>query len=317
MNPYPKILISLVNWFKYDDTINCVKSIGELDYTNFEIAIVDNDSPNDSFAKLKEVLPSLHITKSLENDGYAAGHKINVDYATQNNFDAIWILNSDVKLRKNTLSELVEAWQANGNHLFGSVTLSQENPDIVDFGGGLHPSLCKNELSYNVYKGIDYSELPDASIREVQSLEGSSIFIPIEIIRKHGFMKTDFFMYGEETDYCLRLYKRGVKSYLVKTSVLTHKNASSFDNGKDFSWLTAYYRRRNFNRLVHEHFSIPHYKLFFENYNLIKTIIFLLQYVLRINKNKADYWTLIGTLHACICKKGKAINPNEIIIKNL
>lgn len=314
MNPTPKILISLVNWYKYDDTINCVKSIGDLDYLNYEIAIVDNDSPNDSYAKLKEALPNLYITRSNENNGYAAGHKINVDYAIKNNFDAIWILNSDVKLRKNTLSELVEAWQANGNHLFGSVTLSQENPDIVDFGGGLHPSLCKNELSYNVYKGIDYSELPDEEVREVQSLEGSSICIPIEIIRKHGFMKTDFFMYGEETDYCLRLYKQGVKSYLVKASVLTHKNASSFDNGKDFSWLTAYYRRRNYLRIMKEHFDYTNTQILNNKSTPIERLKFRLRCFLSKNyalEHKTSYFLLLANKHASKSIAGKTLHPEK------
>ncbi|MDD2636963.1 MAG: glycosyltransferase family 2 protein [Bacteroidales bacterium] len=317
MKTNPKILISLVNWLKYEDTINCVKSIYELEYTSFEIAIVDNDSPNDSYKKLTEALPDIRIIKSEENNGYAAGHKINVDYAIQNNFDAIWILNSDVKLRKNTLPELISAWLQNGDHLYGSVTLSEENPDIVDFGGGLHPDNCKHKLSYNIYKGENYSDLPKPNIREVQSLEGSSIFIPLEVITKYGFMKTDFFMYGEETDYCLRLRKNGIISYLAKNSIIKHENASSFKTtDKDIKWLISYYRRRNFMRIMKSHFMWSDSEIMNESGHLINRIKFILKYYFFTNfrqQNKVSYYLLKGSKHAVKQINGKVFKPEDYL----
>ena len=41
-----------------------------------------------------------------------------------------------------------------------------------------------------------------------------------KIIKKHGFMREDFFMYGEETDYCYRLKKLGISG---KTIILKIK----------------------------------------------------------------------------------------------
>ena len=50
-------------------------------------------------------------------------------------------------------------------------------------------------------------------------------------------------MYGEETDYCYRLKKLGIKSYVVPKSIVIHKGSESM-KGKHY--LEAYYRRRNF-----------------------------------------------------------------------
>ncbi|MDD3687273.1 MAG: glycosyltransferase family 2 protein [Bacteroidales bacterium] len=315
MNPSPKILISLVNWYKYDDTINCVRSIGELDYLNYEIVIVDNDSPNDSFTKLKEVLPSLHITKSLENNGYAAGHKINVDYAIKNNFDAIWILNSDVKLRKNTLSELVKAWQEKGNHLFGSVTLSQENPDIVDFGGGIDPTENSKEYIYNNFKGVSYESLPQPNIRSVQAVEGSSLFIPKDIIIKHGFMRLDFFMYAEECDYAHHLRKFRVNTYIVNSSVIIHNSASSFKLKTDIAWISEYYRTRNAMYFAKEYYhwsdeKIKSLKNIIKHYNLVYFFLKTLPYK---GKYRKLYWRLRGSRHALKGITGKFLDPNKYV----
>ena len=316
MKSTPKILISLVNWYKYDDTINCVKSIWGQDYRNFEISIVDNNSPNNSYEKLKEELPEIRIIKSAENNGYAAGHKINVDYALTNEFDAIWILNSDLVVKPQSLKELVKAWSLNGNHLYGSVTLSQENPDIVDFGGGITPITGKEEFEYNLYKNVAYKDLPNDEIREVQTVEGSSIFIPLDVIIRFGFMMTDFFMYAEETDYCYRLRKSGVKTFIVKKSVVKHDNAGSFKTIKDISWIISYYRRRNFMRFMKEHYGWSNKKILNLKDNWFARLKFKLKCFLLPGfkkQNLHSYWQMKASVHAVKNIKNKTLDPIKYI----
>lgn len=315
MKTNPKILISLVNWLKYEDTINCVKSIYEFEYTSFEIAIVDNNSPNDSYKNLTEALPDIRIINSKENNGYAAGHKINVDYAIENNFDAIWILNSDVKLRKNTLPELISAWQQNGDHLYGSVTLSEENPDIVDFGGGKNPNDNPTEYLYNQYKNQPYKNLPKQNCREVQSIEGSSFFIPLEIIKKHGFMNLDYFMYAEECDYSHRLRKLGVMSFIVSSSIILHNSASSFKLQNDISWIMDYYRTRNAMRFAMNHYNwskekVKSLKHTIKNPDIKYYFLSILPYK---GKYKNLYWRLRGSRDALNRIYGRTIDPNNYV----
>jgi GT2 family glycosyltransferase len=310
--PHPKILISLVNWYRYQDTIACIRSLKKLDYPNFTVSIVDNDSPNDSFEKLNKMFPELHIVKALKNDGYAAGHKINVEYAKAIGVQAVWILNSDLEVRPEALSELVNAWNTNGRNIYGSITLSSENPDIVDFGGGINPKENTRELVYNQYRGVLYSELPAEEIREVQTVEGSSIFIPMYILTEFGFMKRDFFMYAEETDYCYRLRMKGIKSFVVKKSIVVHKHGASFQSEtKDLSWIAAYYRRRNFMRFLIEHYGWTKKEILNKNYTTSERLKFKLK-CLNPKFKKANwkaYWLLKGTEHAVNGITGKTIDP--------
>ena len=218
-----KILISLVNWCRYNDTIRCVKELQALLCKGVSISVVDNASPNDSMEQLLNALSDVRVLKSETNLGYAAGHLLNVNYALDNDYDAVWILNSDVSLSNNSLSALVEAWCKYGDNIYGSITLSSENPDIVSYGGGVAPNDSIGEFIYNKYEGVPLKNLPSDCVREVQSVEGSSMFIPLSIIRKHGFMKTDFFMYAEETDFCYRMRNFGVKSFAVRDSIIGMK----------------------------------------------------------------------------------------------
>jgi GT2 family glycosyltransferase len=314
MNEATKILISLVNWCHYEDTINCVQALRNQDYRNYEISVVDNASPNNSLKRLKELLPDIHVLESSKNDGYAAGHQINVDYALRNNFDAVWILNSDVELRSNTLTALVEAFHDNSNALYGSVTLASEHPDVVDFGGGKNPNELNNEFSYNTYQGVLYEDLPEKLVRQIQSPEGSSILIPVKIIRKYGFIALDFFMYAEENDYALRLFQKGICSYIVRNSIIVHKNAASFQRNSIIKAIPAYYRRRNYIRLMKTHFGWSFWKSLTNSNSFSSIIKFMLRCILNPSykaQNMLEYYRQLGTLHGALGIKGKTIKPER------
>ena len=99
----PKVSVLVLNWFYYERTIHCVKSILDSDYDNFEVIIIDNDSQNDSVKELKKAFPNLRIIASQKNLGYAGGNNLGVKEAKKNNSKLIWILNNDTTVRENAL----------------------------------------------------------------------------------------------------------------------------------------------------------------------------------------------------------------------
>ncbi len=56
MNTFPSVLIVVLNWMKYEDTVNCVLSLQQLEYSNFTIYVVDNASENESFQVLNDTI---------------------------------------------------------------------------------------------------------------------------------------------------------------------------------------------------------------------------------------------------------------------
>ncbi len=66
----PRVAIIILNWNGWKDTIECLESLYQINYSNFDIIIVDNDSHDESLEKIRD---------------YASG-KINVisDYLTYN-----------------------------------------------------------------------------------------------------------------------------------------------------------------------------------------------------------------------------------------
>lgn len=311
-----KILISLVNWQRYEDTMQCIHGIEMLKGVDYTISIVDNASINDSVEELRKEFPTLRIIQSEENIGYAGGHSLNVEYAVNNNYDAVWILNSDISVQQNSLEALVHAWETYGDNVYGSITLEKDNPNVVDFGGGLSWKESPKEFMYNIYKGVLLCDLPQDVIREVQSVEGCSMLIPIDVIHRYGFMKTDFFLYGEENDYCFSLYKYGVKSYVVRDSVVVHSSGASFKQSIDISWIMSYYRRRNYLYLMMEYFGMSRWKVLTINDSLFSQLKFVVKYICDLNYrsvNKKNLWLLKATWHAFVCKRGMVLNPNNYL----
>ncbi len=296
-----KVLISVLNYNNFESTKKCVLSILDCSLKYVEIYIVDNNSPDNSHQKLKDLFKEIKVVKSNFNNGYAAGHKIAVSYAIENEFDFIWILNNDLIVRKESLQKLLLAYDSYGHGIYGSITLKSENPDVVNFGGGSTDDI-KEAFDYNAYEDYLLEEYyKKTSFRKVQSIEGSSMLIPLELIKEYGFMREDFFMYGEETDYCYRLKKLGISSFIVPESVVVHKGAESLKNSKH---LESYYRRRNLLYFEKEHYGVSILKNLSKRVGLTKVIKFFMKNLF-VNSDKNElYYLNIANIHALMRIKG-------------
>lgn len=282
-NTSPRILISILNWNNYSDTIKAVYSVLESDYKQFQIIIIDNASGNDSVLQLKKEFPKIQFIQSKKNNGYAAGHFISAQKAMNENFDALWILNNDLVVLPNTLSNFIEAFAHNPNAIYGSnVIQNNEN------------------LTYQ-NKEVDYAH-------------GASIFIPTWILKKYGFMRTDFFLYGEETEFCIRLkQKYNIPSIELANSKVLHQSGGSFKMDKKLNNVQIYYKTRNLVYLQIKYKQKSYTDIIKTYFN--GRMIFLKKIVtlpFQIVKTENDYITL-AIFHAFIKNLGKTIKPEKKI----
>jgi hypothetical protein len=50
---YPKVSVIILNWNGWEDTIECLESIYQIDYPNYDVVLVDNDSKDDSIQRIR------------------------------------------------------------------------------------------------------------------------------------------------------------------------------------------------------------------------------------------------------------------------
>ena len=115
MNKESLISIIILNYNAGDLLLDCVKSIFESNYKNFEIILVDNVSKDLSHKKCKEKFPDINLIENSENLGYCEGNNVGLQKV---NGKFIVVLNPDTIVDPNWLNELLKAYKKNGDGLY-------------------------------------------------------------------------------------------------------------------------------------------------------------------------------------------------------
>lgn len=109
-----RICFSVLHYQDFEVTRRCVDSLLALpcpDCAIADIVIVDNASPNGSYAQLINVYsnnPKVHLIYSEVNGGFAKGNNIAFDYIKEQQYDAGVFLNNDTEiLQQNFVEELL------------------------------------------------------------------------------------------------------------------------------------------------------------------------------------------------------------------
>lgn len=245
-----KLLVSIVNYNSYDDTLKVVSSILEdIDITEYQINffIVDNGSDKifqDSFIKNLNNYTKFSLKNSFgilknninyvfdsANNGFGAANNIVINFVRDNNYyDVIWLLNNDLELDKNCLSSL-ENYMRNDKYPILGSSIIEEN--IIVLG-------TDNMDSFKGY-GYPSSKKLSQDVFEVDAVVGTSMFLKRTFLKNLNFDE-NFFMYVEENDLCFRFKKLGIKSYIVKNSKVYHYSGKTFGDNQSLRW---YYKVRN------------------------------------------------------------------------
>ena len=195
---------------------------------SFELVAVDNDSPDCSAEVIRRIAPDATIVRTGRNGGYAAG--INAGVAAARPHTAILVLNSDVRLGRGCVGELLQAVRQPG--------IGIAVPRLVDAEGRVidsmrrEPSVARafGDAILGAQRAGRFSALGEVvsdrrSYEREQCTdwaEGSTQLISAECWRACGPWDESFFLYSEETEYNLRARDFGFAVRYVPTAKATH-----------------------------------------------------------------------------------------------
>lgn len=318
-NHNPAVLVSVLNWNAAENTIRTVRSVLSSTYQNFKVIVLDNNSKDDSASRILAAIPEIELLRLNCNQGYAAAHKKSVAKAITDDFELIWILNNDVIVSEKALANMVVAYLRNPKGIYGGLGLADDNSTIL-FAGGIELSksgIFDMKQPYNKFRGRPIKDftLKDLT-RQVGNVEGSNMLIPVNIIKKYGFIKTSFFLYGEETDYSIRLWlKHKIGSYLVANAWVCHAESSSFNLSDELKYVKLYYLTRNTEFVYRKYFKQPTPDQAASFMHLLK---FFLKHIFRVAPHKdeqyrANYYRRLAYLHVIFGIKGKFLAPEKFL----
>jgi GT2 family glycosyltransferase len=253
----PLVVISIVSWNTADLTLACVESVLALDYSNFRVVVIDNDSVDDSVPQIRRSFSGVTIIELAENRGFAVGHAATLELARELGAEAIWLVNSDARVEIDALSKLVDAWKTHGDALYGGLPVREQDGEItIDFPAKFLPPdamprawLRDTEIRFDEAWG-------SAPARKVGAVMGTTMLVPMRVVERHGWMDRRWFLYCEEIDYCYRLRAQGVESILVPQSRVRHLRGGSHLDRAAVGDCVAYYRARNEIALAQRHGAV-------------------------------------------------------------
>ncbi|ELC8398752.1 glycosyltransferase family 2 protein [Clostridium perfringens] len=233
-----KVGIVLVNYnganFQYD----CIKTIKNMKYKNYEIIIVDNGSKDDSIKIVRENFDDIVIIETCENNGVAKGNNIGIKEAIKRNCEYVLLLNNDTEVDSSMLTELVK--KANENTMVTCKMYYYEPNNMIWCAGG--------KINWNRATTIHFGEgeVDNGQFdygKYIEYTPTCCLLIHKNIFQKVGFMDEDYFMYYDDTDFLVRCNKKGIKTWYEPNAKLWHKVSSS--SGGALSKISIYYGDRN------------------------------------------------------------------------
>ena len=249
MKKSPLVYIILINWNGYLDTIECIKSLKSINYSNYEIIVVDNNSGNNESKKIKKEFPGVFLIQNRENLGFCKANNQGIKYSIKNHAEYTLLLNNDTTVDREFLKRLINVVEKYSNiGLASAKTLSYFSNKIL-FSKGKHYDffgisiLGKKELK----EDIEVSDF----------LSGCVLLISNKVIKKIGYLDEAYFAYIEDVDFSRRFKKAGYDIVVVKNSVIWHKKSSSagYINSKKISSIQAYLQMRNTILFIRKHYS--------------------------------------------------------------
>jgi GT2 family glycosyltransferase len=233
-----KLLIVIVNYRSADLAIDCLRSLEPQLATlpDARVVITDNQSPDDSVAKLTAACDKhgwwrwLTIAPLPRNGGFAYGNNRGIEpsLASDDKPQYVLLLNPDTVLRDGAITVLLGFMESNPT--VGIAGSRLEDPDGTPQISAFRFHSIFGELERAIRLGIITKLLsrwmvtppvPD-SAGPCDWVAGASMIIRREVFDRIGLMDEKYFMYFEEVDFCLAAKRAGWPCWYVPSSRVVH-----------------------------------------------------------------------------------------------
>lgn len=193
------------------------------------VVVWDNDSHDGSADAIAEHFPQAELIRSKDNIGFAAANNRVAESVTT---DWMLLLNPDTETHPGAIQNLLafskahpEAGITGGRTVFpdGSLNIASCWRKMTPwslFCSAFYLSYLfpKSEL-FNVEAMGDWKR---DTVRHVDIVVGCFLMIPTALWRRLGGFDQTYFMYGEESDLCLRAAKLGYRPMITPDAQIMH-----------------------------------------------------------------------------------------------
>ena len=234
-----RLIVSIVN---YRASVLVCKLLPELiqqlDIQCDHVCIVDNDSGDNSVSEIANFIKHHHFESSVtlipstNNGGFSYGNNLAITRMIEQfnqKPEFVLLLNPDTSMDKPAIEPLLDFMEQNPD--VGIAGSRLESLDGSPQCSAFRFQSIQSEFVSSLGLGFLYRLFPAWSVTsiaipdtatQVEWVAGASMLIRYEVIKDIGLMDENYFLYFEETDFCLQAARKGWQCWYVPQSRVTH-----------------------------------------------------------------------------------------------
>jgi len=220
------VSILIVNYNGSTFTAACLDSIP----AGTETIVVDNGSRDGSPDEIAAKYPAVRVLRNAANLGFARAVNQGIE-ASSGRY--VCLLNNDARLSPDTLSTLTAYMDAHPDvGMTAPQLLHEDGRKQHSFDN--FPSLATAFLNKRLLRLLSPGRFPSkkqdyAEPREVESVIGACMMVRRDVLDRIGPLDEAYFLFLEESDWCLRCRKAGYKVVFVPGSKVVHLQGKTRD----------------------------------------------------------------------------------------
>jgi len=231
-----RVSVIVLNWNGWQDTVECLGSLEKLETGNLKIDVIvcDNGSTDDSLERLRafKIQNSrfkIHVIENRANLGFAGGNNPGIRYAMEQGADYVFLLNNDTIIQDGDfLQKLVAVGESDPTiGILGPFVLFADDPEKIHFAGGKINFWMNRAEHIGLGEKMENGKWKTVRPYEVDYITGAAMLVKRQVIEKIGLMNESYFLYYEDSDWCIRARKAGFRCIMVSEARILHKVSRS------------------------------------------------------------------------------------------
>jgi len=251
MQPPPRLVVIVLNFRTPDVTIDCLKTLAQETAGNpgMKVILVDNASGDDSVPRIEAAIRDngwtggwLEFRPFDKNLGFAGGNNLVLreQMALENPPAYLLLLNSDTLVSPGCIAACTKVMQEGA--AIGAMSCMLRNRDgsvqniCRKFPTPLRESVRAFGLPWLVPPLFKWADLEDSGWdrtsgpRDVDWISGAFFFARTDALQEAGVLDQEFFFYGEDCEWCHRIWEHGWKIHFDPAPEIVHLGGASSDS---------------------------------------------------------------------------------------
>lgn len=218
-----KLLVIVVTYNAMQWAERCFDSLKASSIEN-DVFVVDNGSSDGTRDFIKKKYPSVIFKQNETNLGFGKANNIGLQYAYENNYDYVYLLNQDAWVMSDTLEKLINAHK--GNPEYGVLSPIQLEAEQKRFDR-IFGYVCSQQINNDFINDLFFNRRQ--RIYPVLDVMAAHWLISKTCLEKVGGFSPTFPHYGEDNNFNHRVYFKGMKVGIVPSARAIHDRESRIE----------------------------------------------------------------------------------------